>query len=109
MGFFNTVSTTIDDDAYFEMYIQNTFKLLQGSPKKHVYAGGCGGRQGFSPHDGYIQDFHRHLYNGGTVSGNAPFGTMETPMDWSTSLRPNMSRGYNDQQIRGFEKQNAAG
>lgn len=37
--FFSMISATIPDDEYFEMYIMNTFRLLNESPRKNVYAG----------------------------------------------------------------------
>lgn len=35
----------------------------------------------------YLQDHHRYLVQGGTVSQNAPFGTYNEPTNYSTQSR----------------------
>ena len=45
VNFFTILSATISDDDYFEMYINNTFGMLNITPRKNIYAGGGGGRE----------------------------------------------------------------
>ena len=63
INFFTIISATIPDDDYFEMYIKNTFGLLNINPRRNVYAGGGGGRDNnFDFKNGYINDFHRNIH-----------------------------------------------
>ncbi len=39
----------------------------------------------------FLQDHHRYMINGGTVTSNAPFGTFNEPTDYKTKSRPSTS------------------
>ncbi|EGR27426.1 hypothetical protein IMG5_196080 [Ichthyophthirius multifiliis] len=85
--FFNNLSASISDDHFFEIILVNTFSLQQqNSYLQNNYAGH---KNMFDPNKkGFLQDHHRSLTNGGTVSSNAPFGTSQEPTEYSTQLRP---------------------
>ena len=76
--YYNNVSSSIDDDRYFELMMNNAWKLQEdSSPTRR-------------PQDN--RDFSygsRRNYERSAV----PFGTSEGPTDWSTSNRPSQSRG----------------
>lgn len=69
------ISAVIEDENYFEMVVRTTFKLTAETSYEDVSAGGAGGRRDYNPKLGYLNDFHRSKYQGGSVSANAPFGT----------------------------------
>ena len=69
--YYNNVSASVDDDQYFELMMNNAWQLKGGTRK--------GGRAGY-----WAADNHRSQY-GGTVASNAPYGTFDTPQDWTTT------------------------
>lgn len=69
--YYNNVSASIDDDQYFELMMSNAWQLKGGVRK--------GGRSGY-----WAADNHRSQF-GGTVASNAPYGTFDTPQDWTTT------------------------
>jgi hypothetical protein len=73
----NYLSAAIEDDKLFELIIQTVFKIQIESLTTNNYAGQAGGRKDYNPRIGYLQDFHRSIFQGGSVSSNAPFGTSE--------------------------------
>ena len=95
--FFSHYSAAIEEDLMFEAIIVNCFKLTQESKMENSYAGIAGGYkvhgQTRLPYEtfhkaSYLQDHHKQLYYGGTVTSNAPFGTFEEKTNYSTTLRP---------------------
>ncbi|EGR29644.1 hypothetical protein IMG5_151930, partial [Ichthyophthirius multifiliis] len=84
--YFNNYSASIQDDQFFETILVNTFKLSQQNQLTSKYAGH---RNMFDPlKKGFLQDHHRYLINGGSVSSNAPYGTFQEPTDYATQQRP---------------------
>ena len=77
--YYNNVSSSIDDDRYFETLMVNAWKLKGDEPKKPAWS------EAYNP---------RPL----TASQNAPFGTTEEPTDYSTALRP--VRGRRDEEVK---------
>lgn len=69
--YYNNVSASVDDDQYFELMLSNAWQLKGGVRK--------GGRAGY-----WAADNHRSQF-GGTVASNAPYGTFDTPQDWTTT------------------------
>ncbi|CAD8075605.1 unnamed protein product [Paramecium primaurelia] len=90
LEFFSNYSASIPDDKYFEQIIVNVFRLLQDGSKNHY----AGNKQVFEPDHkrGYLQDHHRFVLQGGSVSANAPFGTF-TQQEQLAQSRPSV--GYN--------------
>ncbi|KAM3137798.1 hypothetical protein pb186bvf_010041 [Paramecium bursaria] len=73
--FFSNFSAAIADDKYFEQILISLFRLDKDQTKNHH----AGGKQVFDPDHkrGYLQDHHRYVIAGGSVSANAPFGTTQ--------------------------------
>eukprot|EP01017_Pseudomicrothorax_dubius_P009839 TRINITY_DN13433_c0_g1_i8.p1 TRINITY_DN13433_c0_g1~~TRINITY_DN13433_c0_g1_i8.p1 ORF type:complete len:560 (+),score=193.58 TRINITY_DN13433_c0_g1_i8:448-2127(+) len=86
--FLSYFSAVVLDDKLFETIFSTTFRLISENPRRQVYAGIAGGRKDFNPRAGYLQDFHRGIYSGGSVAQNAPFGTSDGKVDYSTAMRP---------------------
>ncbi|KAL4489389.1 hypothetical protein ABPG72_002685 [Tetrahymena utriculariae] len=86
IDYYNNMSASIQDDQLFESILVNTYRLSQQNSLINKYAGQ---RNAFDPEKkGFLQDHHRFIVNGGTVSSNAPFGTSQEPTHYSTQLRP---------------------
>ena len=68
------MSSSIDDNAYFEVMMSNAWKLKESGPAKKAWSGevgaGAAGRSTTS------------------ASRTAPFGTTDVATDYSTNLRP---------------------
>lgn len=76
-SFVNYLSAPVEDEKYFELIMINTFKLQSSYQVTDSYAGSAVGRKDYNPRAGYLQDFHRSIVKGGSVSQNAPFGTSD--------------------------------
>jgi len=96
--FLSCLSASIEDDKYFEMIITSVFKIQYESKYYENYAGA--GKQGYNPKIGYLQDFHRSMLKGGSVSHHAPFGTYAEEMN-----RP--STAYSDYSYAGTGTNNS--
>ncbi|CAG9332419.1 unnamed protein product [Blepharisma stoltei] len=84
MEYYNNVSSSIDEDAYFELMMNNAWRLKDQGPIKEAWSNVTN----TSHHrQQWLADHHRSQF-GGSVSSTAPFGTSDEPMDWSTTLRP---------------------
>jgi calcyphosin len=86
--YYTNVSSSIEDDTYFELMITNAWKLKDDSVKNARWAGAYSSNNFSLNHKTqWLADHHRGQF-GGTVISSAPFGTTDEPIDWSTSLRP---------------------
>ncbi len=65
-----------------------SFKLYESAPQYQQYAP-AGGRKDVDVKAGWSQDFSNQFKS--KTTANAPFGTSDTPTDYSTSLRPQSS------------------
>ncbi|CAG9315599.1 unnamed protein product [Blepharisma stoltei] len=74
--YYNNVSASIDDDRYFELMMNNAWKLQQDSGRG-AYAGSS---KGFSPDSkrAYLLANHPSAALGKSVASTAPYGTSET-------------------------------
>ena len=86
--YYLNVSASIDDDKYFELMMNNAWKLSGEAAKQEPWAGQFSSK-GFSANSKstYIAINHPSSL-GGSLTSTAPFGTTEEPVDYSTSLRP---------------------
>jgi len=75
LDFLRYISAPIEDDKYYELIIKGVFRVKDEQNYSNFYAGQ--GRKEFNPRSGYMNDFHRSIYKGGSVSQNAPFGTSD--------------------------------
>ena len=55
------------------MYYNDSMRIFNPFMKTNNMA--IVGRRDYNPKLGYLQDFHRSSYQGGSVSATAPFGT----------------------------------
>lgn len=74
-------SGAIDNDTYFETVLTSSFRVTS---EKELYQAHAGSKSAFEPDHkkGFLKDHHRYIYNGGSVSSNAPFGTFNEPTDY---------------------------
>lgn len=86
LDFLRYLSAPTTDDKFFELVIKNIFRIRDESNYSDFYAGQ--GRKEYNPRSGYMSDFHRSVYKGGSVSSNAPFGTSDQSDSYH---RPNSS------------------
>eukprot|EP01015_Nassula_variabilis_P006884 TRINITY_DN1523_c0_g1_i1.p1 TRINITY_DN1523_c0_g1~~TRINITY_DN1523_c0_g1_i1.p1 ORF type:complete len:677 (-),score=121.97 TRINITY_DN1523_c0_g1_i1:107-2137(-) len=88
--FMQIYSASVDDDALYEAILNNVFKLQSEKNYADVFAGQAGGRRDYKPgsRHGYMNDHHKHILFGGSVAQYAPFGTLQTPTEYSTAQRP---------------------
>jgi Ca2+-binding EF-hand superfamily protein len=86
--YYANVSSSIDDDAYFEVMMNSAWRL-QEPLKQQVPWAGAFSSSTFNPNHKaqWLVDHHRSQF-GGSVAENAPFGTSNEPVDYSTHLRP---------------------
>jgi Ca2+-binding EF-hand superfamily protein len=90
--YYNNVSASIDDDAYFETMMINAWKLQGEGPLREAWAGGYRGRD-FKPNSKqqWMNDHHRSAIAGST-SAAAPYGTDTVEIDWGTTNRPSTAQ-----------------
>lgn len=90
--YYNNVSASIDEDAYFEVMMVNAWKLQGDGLQKGAWAGAYSGRD-FRPNSKqqWMNDHHRSAIAGST-SAAAPYGTDNIEIDWSTSNRPSTAQ-----------------
>ena len=90
IGFYRHYSAATEEEKLFESILINCFKLTQDNPVTNSFAGMAGGRKNYETFHraSYLQDHHKHLYYGGTVTSNAPYGTFDEKMDYATIVRP---------------------
>ncbi|CAD8172780.1 unnamed protein product [Paramecium octaurelia] len=71
--YFSNFSASVPDDKYFEQILVTVFRIQAEQQKTHH----AGNKQVFEPDHkrSYLQDHHRYVVQGGSVSANAPFGT----------------------------------
>ena len=87
--YYANVSASVDDDKYFELMMQNAWRLSGEATKQEPWAGQFSTRNFTSNSKStYIAINHPSVL-GGTVNSTAPFGTSNEPVDYSTHLRPN--------------------
>lgn len=98
--YYNNVSSSIDEDSYFELMMNSAWRLQdptrQQVPWAGVYSSGT-----YNPNHKaqWLADHHRSQF-GGSVAENAPFGTSSDPIDYSTHLRPKQSdSAYHNQNV----------
>lgn len=89
--YYNNVSSSIDEDSYFEVMMNSAWRLQEPSNKQVPWAGAYSSGS-FNPNHKtqWLADHHRSQF-GGSVAENAPFGTSSDPIDYSTHLRPKQS------------------
>ena len=86
--YYANVSASVDDDKYFELMMQNAWRLSGEASKQEPWAGQFSTRNFTSNSKStYIAINHPSVL-GGTVNSTAPFGTSSEPVDYSTHLRP---------------------
>lgn len=88
LEYYNNVSANIDNDQYFELMLVNSYKLYDSTPQYQQYAP-AGGRKDVDVKAGWSQDYSNQFKS--KTTANAPFGTSDTPTEYSTSLRPQSS------------------
>ena len=86
--YYCNVSASIDDDKYFELMMNNAWKLSGEAMRQEPWAGQFSSK-GFTANSKttYIAVNHPSAL-GGSLNSTAPFGTSDEPIDYSTSLRP---------------------
>lgn len=87
LEYYSNVASSIEDDAYFEVMMNNAWRLQE--PHKPVAWAGSFSSSSYNPNHKvqWLADHHRSQF-GGSVAENAPFGTSSEPIDYSTHLRP---------------------
>jgi len=94
LEYYNNISMSIDNDEYFEIMMNNAWKLNGVTDNKQkAWAGDMTGAKG---------NVKKDLKSGG-VSQNAPWGTTNEPTNYSTSLRPGTSGGASNFSKKGDE------
>lgn len=76
VNFLLYLNGAIEDDEYFRVTVQQTFKIRPES-RQNTWAGMTGGRKDYDPKTGYVQNMHTSFYSGRTFTSSAPFGTSE--------------------------------
>lgn len=91
--YYSNVSASIDDDKYFELMMQNAWRLTGEATKQEPWAGQFTTKN-FTANSKstYIAINHPSVL-GGSLNSSAPFGTSDDPVDYSTSLRPSSRPG----------------
>jgi Ca2+-binding EF-hand superfamily protein len=88
--YYNNVSGTIDDDEYFEILMNSSWRLDRyvARPERiHAEYSSRSSVEESSSFKSWIIDHHRGVI-GGSVIRAAPFGTTDEPIDYSTATRP---------------------
>ena len=98
VDYYTFISASIDNDEYFELMINNAWRINEGANKnweKKGWAGDSGNDNLQKNYKDYKQESAKkggqaaqeQNYKSKTTS-NAPFGTTNAPTDYSTNLRP---------------------
>ncbi|OMJ86586.1 hypothetical protein SteCoe_11872 [Stentor coeruleus] len=93
LEYYSNISSSIDDDAYFELMMSSAWRIKEEGVKNVPWAGATSSGS-FNPNhkNQWLLDHHRSQF-GGTVISSAPFGTSEEPIDYTTNLRPGKNEG----------------
>jgi len=85
LEFFTYFSASVADDKFFEKIIVAVFRILNETNLHQNYAGS---KNVFDQDhkSSYLQDHHRYMIHGGSVSSNAPFGTFSEGTDYNNPL-----------------------
>jgi Ca2+-binding EF-hand superfamily protein len=92
--YYNNISSSIDNDEYFELMMNTAWKLKDCQPKPWEE----NQKKESSLHEGHkiwMNDHYKAQAKGGTVSQYAPFGTTKEPTDYSTATRASIANKNN--------------